>query len=182
VHPALILTLILLVSPLLIVLAHMIVARAKIIASRQIGCIFAFTVALLPVMFPVGVALACGMPRTQVVSGIIYSLVVYACISYSYFHVFNMSETARRIRILHEIYKAGSLRAKDILSLYEASDIIEARLGRLTLINQLTLDRGVYRVRGKLLYYAGIVVRVWRRLLGFEPIDRQAGRRGSPAE
>ncbi len=162
--------LVLLFSPFILLAVHILVARAKIIRSNQIGTVVASLLALLPVLALVWrFSAASGIEK---ISCMVYAFTVYFCIAYAYFHLFNMSETARRIRILHEIYKAKTLSRDNILSLYEASDIVEVRLKRLSLTGQLEQSGGAFVVKGKLLYYAAVFVEAWRSLLGFEPIDR----------
>jgi len=59
-------------------------------------------------------------------------LLIYCVLAYCYFHFVNLAETARRIRILTELINFPSrLTEKDILSLYNADQVIENRLLRL---------------------------------------------------
>lgn len=97
----------------------------------------------------------------------IYGLIVYTALGYSYFHIFNMSETARRIRILYEIYTSKQLKASDIASLYNANDMLNNRLERLLSIKQIKLVEDRYFLDGKLFYYIARIVAGWGYLLGF---------------
>jgi hypothetical protein len=80
----------------------------------------------------------------------VYGVVVYACVAYSYFHLFNMRETARRIRILSEIYLAGSLNTGQLLRLYDGTTVLGMRLDRLLATGHLVrqADRFVNVGRG----------------------------------
>ena len=60
----------------------------------------------------------------------IYSLIFFNCISYSYFHLFNLSETGRRIRFLMD------LEAKQV-NVYNSEEIILRRINRLSLMGQI---------------------------------------------
>ena len=97
----------------------------------------------------------------------IYSLVVYNAFAYSYFHIFNMSDTARRIRILHEIRISKQLRASDIASLYSANDMLNSRLERLLSMKQIKRCGDRYLLNRRLLYYAARIVASWGSLLAF---------------
>lgn len=99
-----------------------------------------------------------------------YCFIVYNAFAYTYFHFFNMSETARRIRVIYEIYRAGSLCMKDILYLYKTSDVITLRLKRLVSTKQLKIEDGYYSLNKRLLYYAALFINEWRNLLGFNKI------------
>lgn len=104
----------------------------------------------------------------QTVYMLVFAFLVFNGIAYAYFHIFNMSETARRIRMLLQIRRAGSggLRAQELEQQYSQKDMIEARLDRLVLMNQLSLGSdGYYRVAGNILLWAGRIMSLWRRLL-----------------
>ncbi len=96
----------------------------------------------------------------------VYACTVEGAICYTYFHFFNMSETARRIRLLHEIYAAGSLTRNDINEVYKSSDVIHLRLVRLVAMGQLKYADGHYALHGRTLYFAARAVFAWRKLLG----------------
>lgn len=106
--------------------------------------------------------------KFELVAAIFYCFIVYSSFAYIYFNFFVLSETARRIRILHEIYKAGSLSQKDIIDLYKLSDIINIRLKRLVEMKQLSCENGYYSIDGKILYWPAFFISLWRNILGFE--------------
>jgi hypothetical protein len=60
------------------------------------------------------------------------NLIAYSALGYCYFHFINLGETARRIRILREIYDSkDGLSMKEILERYNAKEITEKRINRL---------------------------------------------------
>lgn len=68
------------------------------------------------------------------------SILTYACLGYCYFHFINMTETARRIRILTELQSApAGLSMEEIMKRYSAGEIIEKRLSRLMNNGQIAL-------------------------------------------
>mgnify|MGYP001766924597 CR=1 FL=1 len=134
--------------------------------SPQGTCVRAAALALLPVGFA---ALWLGGPASSAERAwaAVYCGLAYVCIAYSYFHLFNMSETARRIRLLREILIQGPLGMEQLLSLYRGEEVMSRRIERLLETSQLIEQNGRYRVRGRLLLRAARVVFAWRRLLGF---------------
>ncbi|MBI4680173.1 MAG: hypothetical protein HY753_02900 [Nitrospirae bacterium] len=166
---------ILAVSPCITVVVHMLLTRllraepAQKIAMQ--ACVFGYFPVLLLLWH--NVFLHFSTPN-DVLMAVVYSFIVYAGFAYTYFHFFNMSETARRIRILYEIYKAAALSTHQILELYNTSAIITLRLKRLTETGQLSYIDGCYSIRGKTLYCAAAIVAFWRRMLGLEykPVNK----------
>jgi hypothetical protein len=73
------------------------------------------------------------------------NLIIYACFAYGYFSFINLGETARRIRLLRELYESpGGLTKEEILRKYNADAIINIRLGRLLNNKQIILHDGKY--------------------------------------
>jgi hypothetical protein len=99
---------------------------------------------------------------------LVFAFLVFNGIAYAYFHFFNMSETARRIRMLLQIRRAGpsGLRIRELERQYSQKDMIETRLDRLVRMNQLSLaPDGRYRVAGNTLLWAGRIMGLWRRFI-----------------
>src|SRR3989344_28962 len=163
-----IMVLVLAASPFILFAVHIAVSRLMKNGSPQI----VVSLSMLLTYVPVGTVLWVSVLRHLTGQGgfcaaVLYSFIVYSGIAYSYFHLFNMSETARRIRIFYEIHKAGSLTAGQIISLYGTNEIISVRLGRLIAVKQLGRKRGLYVMEGRTLYVVALVVRAWGTLLGF---------------
>lgn len=75
----------------------------------------------------------------------IVNLAIYASLGYCYFHFLNLGETARRIRILCEIYDSGDgLSLAEILDRYNAKDIVQRRIERLIDNKQVIEKNGRY--------------------------------------
>ena len=92
-----------LLSPLMVFVLHAAASRlAKRFypsASRQLVCMASIAICNIPVAaITVLLALAGVDGPIEFVIAFLYSLIVFNLLGYSYFHVFNMSETARRIR------------------------------------------------------------------------------------
>lgn len=78
-------------------------------------------------------------------SGIPPSIISYTAFGYCYFHFVNLGETARRIRILRELYESeNGLTMQEILERYNAKQIIDARLSRLLNTGQIVTKGGRY--------------------------------------
>jgi hypothetical protein len=88
------------------------------------------------------------------------NLIIYTSLGYCYFHFVNLGETARRIRILREIYDSESgLTQDEIVKRYNSREIIDRRLERL-------LDNGqVIRKNGRLYIGKPVVLLIAKIIL-----------------
>jgi len=76
------------------------------------------------------------------------NLLTYVALGYCYFHFVNLGETARRIRILRELYEAkNGLTMDEILSCYNAKSILDIRLARLLNNGQIISGQGRYFIK-----------------------------------
>jgi hypothetical protein len=160
---------VLLASPLWILLSHVVLARVLPKLAPQVVAIGAGLAGALPTAFLL--AILASLPPSALLRmpvATTYVAVVYTCLAYAYFHLFNMSETARRIRILRELHAAGSLTAEEISRLYSGAAVIEVRFDRLLATRQLEARAGRFVRAGCLLYLAACLFRVWRLVLGLE--------------
>lgn len=101
---------------------------------------------------------------------VFYAFIVYTALAYSYFHLFNMSETARRIKILALLNRYGASGPDRLGSGYGAGEMLEARLERLRSTGQIREADGRYMLDGKALCLAAGAVAVWAWVLGM-PFD-----------
>jgi hypothetical protein len=169
---------ILLVSPVIALSVHIAMSRIQLLLrsgiSAQLVCILSVLAGNAPVLalvwyFSSGGAEA-RMPALA--PTIIYTLMVYNALGYSYFHLFNMSETARRIRILYELNSKGSMEISAVSSYYETGDILKVRLERLVKMGQLKVEGRRYVLSGRLLLYSTRLIALWGRLIGSELAGR----------
>ncbi len=80
---------------------------------------------------------------------LVLDVLIYALLSYCYFHFLNLGETARRIRILRELAEApAGLTTGELLRRYNAREILERRISRLTKSGQIVLKNGRYYIKG----------------------------------
>ncbi len=78
---------------------------------------------------------------------IIANVIIYSSLGYCYFHFINLGITARRIRILRELYAAdGGLSLDDLLKRYNAGDMINKRLDRLLGSGQIVCRDDKYHI------------------------------------
>lgn len=106
----------------------------------------------------------------ELLFGALYGVIIYTALAYVYFHLFNMSETARRIKILSLLYRDGATEKGRFGSGYGVGVMLEARLERLISTGQIREAGGRYIQDGKMLYLAARVVAVWAWVLGM-PFD-----------
>ena len=156
-------------SPVWILLSHVVLARVFVRTPPQLVAIAAALAGALPTVLLIETLAIPGPPALRRMPlAATYVAVVYVCIAYSYFHLFNMSETARRIRILRELHAAGSLTAEEISRLYSNASVLATRFDRLLATGQLRMRDGRFVAAGRLLYAAACLVRAWRLVLGLE--------------
>lgn len=103
----------------------------------------------------------------EVASCIVYSLIFFNAYAYAYFHVFNLSETGRRIKMLIDLGSSEAERAGTD-DTYSPRDMIAMRLVRLEQMGQIRPDEmGRYRTCSPvLLSIGGLLRRVGNFLLG----------------
>lgn len=160
---------ILALSPLLILLAHILLSRLNSGSSRQVTALKAMLLGFIPTAFLLCVAVFDA--SRSVNSGLwaaAYCFIVYVCLAYTYFHFFNMSETARRIKILYEIYRSGRIAPSELETMYKTAGIVGTRLKRLLAMKQLKFADGYYSPDGRLLLGVATVISMWRKVIGLK--------------
>lgn len=114
----------------------------------------------------------------ELLFGAVYAVIIYSALAYVYFHLFNMSETARRIKILSLLYRDGATEKGRFGSGYGAGAMLEARLERLRSTGQIREADGRYVLDGKTLYLAARAVAIWAWVLGMPFNAGYSGRSG----
>lgn len=99
---------------------------------------------------------------------IVYAFIVYSCLSFCYFILFTMSETARRIHILRRLHEKGAVSTKELAAEYGATDMLFLRLERMVALKQLKCIQGRYFLNARLLCRIGEAVAAWAKLLRFK--------------
>lgn len=96
---------------------------------------------------------------------IVYAVLVYSGFGYSYFHFFNMSETARRIRILTDLFPARSLAIEEVRNRFAPASQIHTRLERLLALGQIKKEGDRYRLRSRIFWSAALMVTKFKTFL-----------------
>lgn len=156
----------LLVAPAVILPVHAVLSRRLRSASRQKTAAAAAVLGSLPASVLLWEGALKNYQGAGLATALVYCFLVYGTLAYCYFHFFNMSETARRIKIITEIHRGGSISEQDLMAKYRTTDVITTRLDRLVALNQLNYEDGYYSLKGRTLYWAGTAIFFWRRLLG----------------
>lgn len=117
-----------------------------LLKSEYVGFLIGF-IAFFPLEFYAFFLQA--MPMVNSLAIFLTNLMIYCSLGYCYFHFINLGETARRIRILRELYdiKEG-LSLEEILERYNAKEVIERRMKRLMKNRQIVLKNGRYYIGG----------------------------------
>lgn len=163
-------------SPVIILLLHIILSRLALFFRTkrppQFICVMAvlfgnlfFLILLLFLCF-IAPGASDTVPAAVTVPSILYAFIVYNLMGYTYFHIYNMSETARRVRILYDINSKGRLKKADIEKFYHKGDMVAMRVERLLGLKQIKQKNGAYVLDARLLYYAALLLAFWSRLIG----------------
>jgi len=132
----------LLFSPLILMGFHIIFVRLnkkffKLKISNQNTVIFCELILNIPIIFIFYLL-------NKSFSAVTYAFFVYNSLGYAYFHFFNMSETARRIKILLEIRKNKILKIENLTNDYQSDFMIKTRLQRLIELKNILLKAKFY--------------------------------------
>ena len=157
-------------SPLTLLLFHALLVRIMAWCKPEIGNQTVILIAILLFNLPL-IGSACAIMGRDLV-GQLYVILTANCFAYCYFHLFNMSETARRIKVLVGIHSSKVKTLGDLAGYYDTGNALELRLSRLEKISQLKrLKNGNYAIQNALLYYVAFLIPLFRRLLGFRDIE-----------
>jgi hypothetical protein len=109
------------------------------------------------------------------------NLIIYLLLGYNYFHFINLGETARRVRIMRQLYVSpDGLSEDEILAGYNAKAMLEVRIRRLVLNGQIVAKDGRYFIGNfTVLLFAKIIIFLRKvvfnpsgEISGFNPLRR----------
>ncbi len=129
-------------------------------AHRQKIVLVSSLIGLVPVavMFLIWVILFRSRLEGGALGPGIYLFGIYSLFAYSYFHIFNMSETARRVRILMDGTAGRDFDPENIGAQYTGEHMVSIRLRRLVSLRELNKNGNRYLPgRGLLLLPARII-------------------------
>jgi hypothetical protein len=112
------------------------------------------------------IMLALSVSRQFDLGYVVYCLSMYALVSYTYFHIANMSETSRRIRLL---FAVGNQRLSldAVKLLYSERDMTNVRLSRLAVLGQIVVREGIcYSTKWNILALVGALLYMQSRIFG----------------
>jgi hypothetical protein len=164
--------LILFFSPLLVFFFHLFLARLLAAFKVKVSPLYPAALIVLLGIFVCGV-MSWNYFESDLISLserlilTLYGVTVYTGLSFSYFQFFAMTETARRIYILRELY-SGTLSQEQIQNHYGEGEILSVRLERLVVWNQLKRSGNRYFIKQKFLLWVAKIMDGWARVLGFQ--------------
>jgi len=95
-----------------------------------------------------------------------YGLLTYSSFMYAYFHLFNMSETARRIKIIIFLTENNEADLVDLEKFYPPEDMIRTRLSRLSKMGVIEeCEPGMYFLKGKFLWFVARLFASFRKIV-----------------
>ena len=93
-------------------------------------------------------------------------LATYACACYALFHLHNMGETARRVRLVRELAAAPEgLTETDLIARYGAREMMDRRLQRLSEAGQIRRQAGVVTIANPSVLWMARLVGVAKRVV-----------------
>jgi hypothetical protein len=97
---------------------------------------------------------------------LLMNLLTYSALGYCYFHFINLGETARRVRILREIYDSASgLRMEELLERYNARMIVQLRMERLLRNGQVVAEKGHYVIHRRAMVRIARLISLLERII-----------------
>ena len=104
-------------------------------------------------------------PPYQSFDEITANFFTYLSLGYCYFHFINLGETARRIRILRELYDSKQgLSEKEILEKYNAEEIVVRRINRLMSNGQILYRDDRYYINSPIMLLISKIIIVLKLL------------------
>lgn len=160
-------------SPFFIFLTHIVVARTSTALRLKVQPLMTGVIAVVITFIGLALLTWIGfLGRIPASSGvgvaILYGMLTYGGLAFCYFQVFAMTETARRLRILYELYTRKETSLSQLEAEYGASRMLETRLARMVEIGQLDYDGPRYTLRRTLLLRVGQLMSFWAKVLGFK--------------
>jgi len=162
------LILILTLSPFFLFLFHLLSIKFFKLIGKDIPMQKLITYCIIFFNIPMLISIYFILNKDFGVLEIIYSMIVFNSFSYFYFHFFNMSETARRIKMLINIRNNNIKNISDLNKYYTPEKALLVRLERLCELNQIEKTEQGLKLKKKLLYHVSLLVYVFRVILGFE--------------
>jgi hypothetical protein len=148
------------VSCALLPIAHGLVERLVLSRRNDLSpqvVLVKLTLALDTVLM--GAIVLAILDSVEVASCVIYSQIFFNAYAYAYFHIFNLSETGRRIKMLVAL-RSSERRSAGADDNYSPRDMIAMRLVRLEQMGQICPDEmGRYRISSPVLLSIGGLLR-----------------------
>jgi len=164
--------------PLVVLFFQLIFNRLKKGSSPQLLTMVSIVVGY-PLFFLIIFILPFQYPKN--LDFILYMFLLYSFSAYSYFHIFNMSETSRRVRMLTAISLRNLHGIQELENIYDENQMIQTRLDRLVALGQIKEIQKRYYPRGYLFVLVAKVLyglsclfgRPWQALKKDEAIGRK---------
>lgn len=139
------------------------VAKLGLLKSEYIGFVAGLFSIFLIEFYILSTVL---IPVIEITALLITNLITYTALGFCYFSFVNLGETARRIRILRELYdsKAG-LSMEELLQRYNAKEIIERRINRLVNNGQIIYKDGRYYIGSPVMLSMAKIIVMMKMLL-----------------
>lgn len=103
---------------------------------------------------------------TDIAGITLLTALTYGALGYNYFHFINLGETARRIRLLRELYAAGgALTSQQLLKRYPSREIVDKRINRLLGTGQVICRDNRYFIGNRTVVHIALIMTALKKLL-----------------
>lgn len=168
---------------LVCVLVHVVVSRTLPTVPRPhaiVGSVLAGLGVMVGMAGALGETRAAGASASEAWGAVAVWILTYAGLAYCYvIGFFNLGESARRIRLLIELHAAGErgMTLDEVLTVYNARMIIEARLARLLSGDQIVVRGGRYILQHQLVLYVAKALVLMKLVVLGARSELEVGRR-----
>lgn len=118
------------------------------------------------IIIEAGVCLKSTISTIEFLSILFSNLIIYSSLSFCYLNLITLGETARRIRIMIELYESkNGLSLDEILQRYNAKMVVDLRLARLLSNGEIISKNNRYFIGNSIMYQIGKIYVVAKLIL-----------------
>ncbi len=142
-----------------IVMARFWLAKRPLVSPQKATALLSVYLNIPLLLALVGKGLWSHVPVEDIFASALYTLLVFNSVAYSYFLLFSLSETGRRIRILLQLLEGDSINTNEHATNYSSEAMVRQRLLRLGQMGQISETSGRYRVNNRFLLRVAKLIR-----------------------
>ncbi len=142
-----------------VIMARLLLARRPLVSPQKATARLSALLNIPLLLALVGNGLWSNAPGADILVSVLYALLVFNSVAYSYFLLFSLSETGRRIRILLQLLEGDSINTNEQAANYSSEAMVRQRLVRLGQMGQISDTSGRYRIDNRFLLRVAKLIR-----------------------